>query len=71
MLSYVSSSGESSDSDDRGAGEDEASSQDSLSFDEGAYDGRLGKITYRCQDDEAIEQGAPGAAMFDQNIRET
>ena len=53
------------------AGEDEASSQDSLSFDEGSYDGRLGKITYRCQDDEAIEQGAPGATMFDQNIRET
>ena len=61
--SYVSSSsGEESDAEsDRSSG----------SFDEGSYDGRLGEIVYQCKDDEAIAQGAPGAQMYDQNIRET
>ncbi|KAK3090028.1 hypothetical protein FSP39_008640 [Pinctada imbricata] len=52
--------------------EDAASDDDSTtSYDEGSYDGREGSITYQCKDDEAIKQGAPGAKMFDQNIRET
>ena len=37
----------------------------------GSYDGRQGKIVYTCKDNEAIEKGAPGAAMYDHNIRET
>ncbi len=66
--SYVgSSSGEESDRESDHSHE----SSGSGSFDEGSYDGRLGKIVYTCKDDEAIAQGAPGAKMYDQNIRET
>ncbi len=54
-----------------GSGSESEGSQSSISYDEGSYDGRIGKIEYTCKDDEAIEQGAPGAAMFDQSIRET
>ena len=50
---------------------DSEGSQSSISYDEGSYDGREGKIVYTCKDDESIQQGAPGAKMFDQNIRET
>ncbi len=74
LLSYVSASSDGdseSDSDSGESGEGRASSQESLSYDEGSYDGRLGQITYKCKDDEAIEAGQPGAVMFDQNIRET
>ena len=49
-------------------GEEELSD---TSYDEGSYDGRQGKIVYTCKDDEAIARGAPGAQMYDQNIRET
>ena len=42
-----------------------------MSYDEASYDSRLGKIEYSCTDDEVIAGGAPGAAMYDQNIRET
>lgn len=50
---------------------DSEGSQSSVSYDEGSYDGREGKIVYQCKDDESIQEGAPGARMFDQNIRET
>ena len=50
---------------------DSEGSQSSISYDEGSYDGRRGEIVYQCKDDEAIAEGAPGAKMFDQNIRET
>ena len=42
-----------------------------MSYDEASYDSRLGKIEYSCTDDEVIAGGVPGAAMYDQNIRET
>ena len=29
------------------------------------------RLEYSCTDDEVIAGGAPGAAMYDQNIRET
>ena len=46
-------------------------SQSSVSYDEASYDSRAGKIEYSCQDDEVIAAGAPGATMYDQDIRET
>ena len=65
---YATSSSE----DESGAESDGSEgSHSSTSYDEGSYDGRQGSITYTCKDDEAIAQGAPGARMFDQNIRET
>lgn len=51
--------------------ESEEGEMSDTSYDEGSYDGRQGKIVYTCTDDEAIAQGAPGAHMYDQNIRET
>lgn len=71
LLSYVSASSDGESESESDSGEGRASSQESLSYDEGSYDGRLGQITYKCKDDEAIEAGQPGAHMFDQNIRET
>jgi hypothetical protein len=63
---YVSSSEE----DLEGSGDESDGSGSSQSFDEGSYDGREGKISYTCRDDQAIAEGAPGAQMYDQNIRE-
>ena len=69
VFSYVSAS--SSESEDGQGSDSESHSSDSVSFDEGSYDGRAGQIVYQCKDDEAIARGRPGAAMFDQSIRET
>ena len=41
-------------------GSDSDGSQSSISYDEGSYDGRAGKIVYSCKDDEAIADGTPG-----------
>ncbi|XP_070194306.1 serine-rich adhesin for platelets-like isoform X4 [Littorina saxatilis] len=49
----------------------ESDDDSTTSFEEGSYDGREGDIIYQCRDDEAIAEGAPGATMYDQNIRET
>ncbi|KAL8598573.1 hypothetical protein ACOMHN_051361 [Nucella lapillus] len=49
----------------------ESDEDSTTSYEEGSYDSREGGITYRCEDDEAIAQGLPGAQMYDQNIRET
>ncbi|KAK2152065.1 hypothetical protein LSH36_340g00013 [Paralvinella palmiformis] len=52
-------------------GSESEGSQSSISFDEGSYDGRAGKIVYSCKDDEAIAQGVPGARMYEENITES
>ncbi|KAL8581423.1 hypothetical protein ACOMHN_004308 [Nucella lapillus] len=62
--SVVGGTGSSSEGD---ASDDESST----SYDEGSYDGRRGDITHQCGDDEAIARGLPGAAMYDQSIRQT
>ncbi|XP_062568562.1 uncharacterized protein LOC134230741 isoform X2 [Saccostrea cucullata] len=50
--------------------ENGSDSESTTSYEEGSYDGREGSIVYQCKDDVTIASGAPGAMMFDQNIRE-
>lgn len=65
LTSYTSSSnGEDS------SEENASDTESTTSYEEGSYDGREGSIVYQCKDDVAIASGAPGAMMFDQNIRE-
>lgn len=65
LTSYTSSSnGEES------SEENPSDTESTTSYEEGSYDGREGSIVYQCKDDVAIALGAPGAMMFDQNIRE-
>ncbi|XP_048759693.2 uncharacterized protein LOC125669279 isoform X5 [Ostrea edulis] len=50
--------------------ENASDTESTTSYEEGSYDGREGSIVYQCKDDVTIASGAPGAMMFDQNIRE-
>ena len=51
--------------------ESDSGDESEVSYEEGSYDGRGGRVTYRCHDDEAIAAGLPGAQIYDQNIRQT